>query len=73
MPIPPSCARPIELSDIVVDAGESAFIVGDEVLGIVPPHLVTSTRGALAQFVLIKVGYNISHSHVNRFWHQADD
>lgn len=49
----------LEFSGIVVDSGESSFQIGDEVIGVIPPNFFTSDRGALAQYVLAKVGTQI--------------
>lgn len=61
MPVIPAFLRKlpavpeIELAGVIVDPGESAFAKGDEVFGFVPPNPMSSNRGALAQYVLMKV------------------
>ena len=47
----------MELSGVVADPGSSSFKAGDEVFGIIPHNPMTSNRGALAQYVLLKVGF----------------
>ncbi|KAF7970755.1 hypothetical protein HWV62_23166 [Athelia sp. TMB] len=44
----------VELSGIVVDPGASSFKEGDEIFGFIPPKPLSSNRGALAQYVLLK-------------------
>ncbi|KAF7978118.1 hypothetical protein HWV62_1541 [Athelia sp. TMB] len=44
----------MELSGVIADPGSSSFKVGDEVFGIIPHNPMTSARGALAQYVLLK-------------------
>ena len=68
MPVIPGFMRKLpavpemELSGVVADPGSSSFKAGDEVFGIIPPNLMSSDRGALAQYVLIKVSC-IAHCH----------
>lgn len=65
MPVVPGFMRKlpavpeIELAGVIIDPGESAFAVGDEVFGFIPPNMTTSDRGALAQYVLMKVSLAI--------------
>ncbi|KZP18885.1 hypothetical protein FIBSPDRAFT_955853 [Athelia psychrophila] len=50
-----SAVPELELSGVIVDPGESSFVKGDEVFRFVSPNLMSSDRGALAQYVLMKV------------------
>ena len=50
----------IEFSGVVVDPGDSSFRVGDEVLGVIPLNIFTSSKGCMAEYVLAKVRLRFS-------------
>lgn len=74
MPVVPGFMRKlpavpeIELAGVIVDPGESAFAAGDEVFGFVPPNIMSSDRGALAQYVLMKVSLAITPAYTLQYW-----
>ena len=50
----------IEFSGVVADPGKSSYRVGDEVLGVIPPNIFTSSKGCMAEYVLAKVRLRFS-------------
>ncbi|KZP20809.1 NAD(P)-binding protein [Athelia psychrophila] len=76
MPVIPAFLRKlpavpeIELAGVIADPGESAFATGDEVFGFILTNMLSSDRGALAQYVLMKA-IHVVHKPAALSWEAA--